>query len=54
MTETEAIAEIDCLCRTRDFEANGVALDHIIDQFLRANGLDRLADVMRTVECWRS
>lgn len=54
MTEEEALAEIERRCGTWDKEMNGVELDRIVEQFLRSNGFERLADAMGGVECWRA
>lgn len=54
MTEDEAVAQIESECGSTDLEMNGVRLDRIIEEFLRSNGFDALADAADNVECWRA
>lgn len=54
MTEQEALDKIKADCRSGDYEMNGCSLDQIIEDFLRSNGFERLADAMDKVECWRA
>ena len=54
MTEQEAIDKIKQDCCSGDFEINGSNLDKIVQEFLVANGFQKLAEEMDKVECWRA
>lgn len=54
MTEAEAMRMIKESCRSGDYEMNGSNLDKIVDEFLRKNGFENLANAINSVDGWRA